>query len=536
MPPRHDEPRHWRSRPWAQVTYGDVVNRARGTASAICAVLAASALAPAALAAPAPSAATPARTTAAAYPPELTSYYTQTLDWSRCDEGLQCSWLTVPLDYADPSGPTIRLRVSRTLASSPAAGRQGSLVVNPGGPGASGLDFPAYIAAAIAPKVATEFDIVGFDTRGVGQSQPVTCMTGRQTTRWLRADSAPDTLAEQRRLLSLAARLARGCLERSPAIARHLGSVETVRDMDILREAIGDERLNFLGYSYGTYLGTLYAERFPANVGRFVLDGALDPSLDIMQVSKGQSDGFQLAMTRFARDCTSHRSCPWPGPARRVLRGINEILAEVDRRPLPTESGRPLVQAEVLSALFYAMYSPSLWSMLRQALAQARVGDGNGLQSFADYAVERTGPHTYATNMASAFPAIACWDAPAAPGITGLRAAAAAWSRGARVPDMARAMSWGNAPCSQWFGHSGRVPAPASTTTSAPILVVGTTYDPATPYSWSTALSRQLPTSTLLTFRGDGHTAFGGNSRCIDSAVNEYLLTGATPPVGTVCR
>ena len=377
---------------------------------------------------------------------------------------------------------------------------------------------------------------MGFDTRGVGESVPVTCMTGRQTTTWLRADGSPDTAAEERRLMSLAARLAQGCLDRSPAVARHLGSDNTVRDMDILRQAIGDERLNFLGYSYGTFLGTLYAEAFPATVGRFVLDGALDPSLDIMEVSKGQSDGFQLAMTRFARDCVTRRSCPWTGSATTVLRGINAILAKVDRRPLPTESGRNLVQAEALGALFYTMYSPALWPTLRQALGLAKAGDGFGLQSIADYAAERTGPNTYATNMASAFPAIACWDAPPAPGINGLRAAAAAWARGARVPDMARAMSWGNAPCAQWFGHSGRVPGPASTTTTAPILVVGTTYDPATPYAWSQALSRQLPTSALLTYVGDGHTAFGGNSRCIDDAVTGYLLSGNLPAAGTVCR
>lgn len=533
MKPQHGKLRLSRSRARTEVTYGERVNRARGTASAISALLAVTTLVPAASAAPA---APQPRMLSSAYPVELAAFYTQRLDWSRCDQDLDCAWLTVPLDYSDPAGPTIRLRISRVQASGPAARRQGSLVVNPGGPGASGLDFPAYVAGAIAPKVATEFDIVGFDTRGVGKSEPVTCMTGRQTTTWLRADGSPDTLAEQRRLMSLAARLAQGCLQRSPTIARHLGSADTVRDMDVLREALGDERLNFLGYSYGTFLGTLYAEQFPATVGRLVLDGALDPSLDIMQVSEGQSTGFQVAMARFARDCTTRRTCPWPGSASAVLRGINAILASVDRRPLPTESGRDLVQAEALSALFYAMYSPTLWPALRQALGQARIGDGYGLQSIADYAAERTGPNTYATNMASAFPAIACWDAPAAPGIAGLRAAAAEWSRGARVPDMARAMSWGNAPCAQWFGHSGRVPAPASTTTTAPILVIGTTYDPATPYAWAKALSRQLPTSTLLTFRGDGHTAFGGNSRCIDEAVTGFLLTGTPPAAGTVCR
>jgi pimeloyl-ACP methyl ester carboxylesterase len=471
-----------------------------------------------------------------ASPAELAPFYTQELVWTPCDQDLDCSWLTVPLDYAAPAGETIRIRVSRVTASGPAAQRQGSLVVNPGGPGASGLDFPAYVAAAVAPEVASEFDVVGFDTRGVGKSIPVTCLTGRQTTRWLRADGSPDTPAEQRRLMSLASRLAQGCLVKSPGIARHLGSDDTVRDMDILRAALGDEKLTFLGYSYGTYLGTLYAERFPGRVGRFVLDGALDPSLDIMEVSEGQSRGFQVAMTRFAQDCTQRRSCPWKGSASNVLRGINTILDRVDRQPLPTHRGRALVQSEVLGALFYSMYSPVIWSSLREALGQAKIGDGYGLQAIADYAVERIGPHSYATNMASAFPSIACWDTPAAPGISGLRKAAAAWSRGVPVPDMAKAMSWGNAPCAQWFGYSDRVPAPASSTTTAPILIVGTTYDPATPYAWSQALARQLPTSTLLTYRGDGHTAFGGNSRCVDDAVTGYLLTGTPPAPGTICR
>jgi pimeloyl-ACP methyl ester carboxylesterase len=492
-------------------------------------------LAPTALAMQAGVPSAPALPTAP-YPAALAPFYTQRLEWAPCDTDLQCAWLTVPLDYTDAAGSTIRLRVSRVLATGPAPQRQGSLVVNPGGPGASGLDFASYVAAAVAPTVATQFDVVGFDTRGVGESVPVTCLTGRQTTRWLRADATPDTAAEERRLMSLAARLAQGCLDKSPAIARHLGSTDTVRDMDILREAVGDQRLNLLGYSYGTFLGTLYAEAFPDRVGRFVLDGAVDPSLDVMQISSGQSDGFQVAMTRFARDCTTHRSCPWQGTAANVLRGINRVIARIDRTPLPTGRGRDLVQAEALSALFYSMYSPQIWPSLRLALAEAKAGDGSGLQAIADFAVERTGPNNYATNMASAFPAIACWDAPAPPGIDGLRAAARAWAKGARVPEMARAMSWGNAPCSQWFGHSGRAPAPASSTTQAPILIIGTTFDPATPYAWARALNRQLPTSTLLTFRGDGHTAFGGNSRCIDEATTAYLLTGASPAAGTVCR
>lgn len=473
---------------------------------------------------------------APAVDPGLEPYYGQVLTWEPCEQGRECAWLTVPRDYAEPAGPTIRLRLTRVPASGPADRRQGSLVVNPGGPGASGLDFASYVARSVAPAVAREFDIVGFDTRGVGRSAPVRCMTAEQTTRWLRADLSPDTPAEERRIMALGAKLARGCLEMSPGIARHVGTENTVRDLDIMRAALGDDRLNLLGYSYGTYLGSLYAEDFPDRVGRFVLDGAVDPSLDVMEISKGQSRGFQVAVTRFAKDCAQSSNCPWPGPYTSVISGINRLLSDIDRTPMPTGAARQLVQAEALSAIFYAMYSPALWPSLRFALNQAALGDGRGLQTIADYAADRTLPNQYETNMASAFPAIACWDGPAAPGRAALKAAAAAWSRKAPVPELARAMSWGNAACSAWFGHSTRIPAPALSTTTSPILVIGTTYDPATPYAWAQALARQLPTATLLTYDGDGHTAYGSGSRCIDDAVDRYLLTGEVPPAGTVCR
>ena len=523
-----------------KVTYGEAVNPTRRPsvrrtpwALRFTAIATAAALVAAVPAAASAQGLTGAR--ASAYPPELATYYAQALTWTPCD-GQECTWLTVPLDYDQPAGQTIRLRVSRTPATGSAAQRQGSLVVNPGGPGASGLDFAAYVADSLAPKVATQFDIVGFDTRGVGKSAPVTCMTGAQTTRWLRADGSPDTRAEQARVMALARQMAQGCLRMSPEIARHVGTENTVRDVDILRQALGDQKLNWLGFSYGTYLGTLYAEAFPDTVGRFVLDGALDPSLDIMAVSEGQSTGFQTAMTRFATDCAPRRTCPWHGSASAVLTGINRLLAQIERTPMNNPEGLDLVQAEALGAIFYSMYSPTIWPTLRLALTQAKGGNGGGLQSIANYAADRTGPNTYGSNMASAFPAISCWDTPAAPDAAGLRAAAAAWSRGVPVPDMAQAMAWGNAPCSQWFGHTTRAPAPATSTTTAPILIVGTTYDPATPYVWAQALSRQLTTSTLLTYRGDGHTAYGNGSRCVDDAVTGYLLTGTLPAAGTVCR
>lgn len=505
------------------MTYGDLV-RLRLVALTVILGLTVPLAAPA-LAAPAVTAAQES----------LTRFYGQTLVWENCAEG-RCSWLTVPLDYDDPDGETIQLRVSRAAASGSADQRLGSLVVNPGGPGVPGLDYAAYLSASLEKKVSRAYDMVGFDPRGVGQSAPISCLTGAQTTRWLRTDLTPDTPAERATVMRRAQQLADGCLRRSPEIARHVGSDDTVRDLDILREALGDSTLNLLGYSYGTYLGTRYAELFPERVGRFVLDGAVDPSLDIMQVSREQSDGFQLAVTRFAKDCSGRPACPWRGDTKAVLRGLNALLDGLETHPLPTDRARRLVQAEAITAVFYAMYSPSLWPTLRTALRQAVAGDGLGLAEMAAFASDELAPNRYGSNMASAFPAIACWDAPAAPDSAGLEAAAAEWSRRAAVPQLAQAMSWSNAPCSVWYGHSTVAPAPADSATTAPILIVGGTYDPATPYRWARALNRQLPTSTLLTYRGDGHTVYGGGSPCVDGIVDDYLVTGVLPKAGTTCR
>lgn len=464
----------------------------------------------------------------------LEPFYGQRLAWERCAAG-QCAWLTVPLEYSDPTGTTLRLRVSRRVSTGTEGERLGSLVVNPGGPGVEGIAFASYLAGVLAPEVTDAFDIVGFDPRGVGQSSPVVCMSGEQTTRWFRTDMTPDTPAEQATLMRRAEALATGCLERTPAIARHLGTDDTVRDMDVLRQALGNERLDFLGFSYGTVLAARYAEFFPDRVGRFVLDGAVDPRLNLMEISRDQSQGFQLALRRFAEDCAPRSSCPWDDGAPAVLRGMESLLVSLDEAPLPAGPGRSLVQSQAITAMFSAMYSPTLWPTLREALRQARRGNGEGLALLFDAATDRIGRNRYATNMASAFPAISCWDSPPTPTAAGLAAAAVTWSRRAPVAELARAMSWSNAPCSVWFGHTTEPPAPASSTTTAPILIIGGTYDPATPYRWSRSLNRQLPTSTLLTYRGDGHTIYAGGSPCIDRVVDAYLLTGAMPDPGVSC-
>ena len=462
----------------------------------------------------------------------LEAYYSQTLQWSKCGGELECSTLLVPIDYASPATGDFRIALTRALAKGT---KVGSIVVNPGGPGASGTDFAEYAQSSLSAAVAKAYDVVGFDPRGVGRSAPVTCLTGRQTTTWLRADATPDTAAEISTYESLAAGLGRGCLAFTPTRARNVGSESTVRDLDVLRAALGERKLNLLGYSYGTYLGALYAHDFPSNVGRFVLDGAVDPGLDSMQISEGQSRAFQLAMTRFARTCSRLASCPYDGGTAKVLAGINDLLARLDKRPMRTDKRETLTQSQALGALFWGMYSRDYWPNLRDALSEAKRGNGTYLLTLSDLSADRTGPNTYGSNQNSAFYAISCWDSPAAPGAAGLATAARAWSVKAPVPEMARALAWGNAPCSTWFGHSANAPEPASSTTDAPILVIGTTYDPATPYPWAVTLAQQLSTARLLTYVGDGHTAFGNGNACVDGAVNEYFATGALPARGLRC-
>lgn len=466
--------------------------------------------------------------------PTLAGFYAQQARWERCASrgpNVECASVRVPLDYANPSTRTLELALLRVPATGNA---RGSLIVNPGGPGAGGVGFAEYLGSVVDPDIRNAFHIVGFDPRGVAASAPVECLTGRQTTRWYRTDPTPDNRKERRTLWQRAGQISKGCLERDPQLARFVGTSNTVRDMDVLRNAVGDEDLNWFGFSYGTSLGALYAQEFPDRVGRMVLDGGVDPQLDAMEVSADQSKGFQRAVQRFAADCARKVRCV-ADTQTGVIRELNSILRKLDRRSLPTDGSRRLVQGEAITAVFFSMYSTSLWPTLRAGLTEAAEGDGTTLQLLAQLANDQTGPNEYGTNIASAFYAIGCWDYPATPNRSGLRAAAQNFARSAEVPELGRAMSWGNAPCSQWFAHSPTPPAAVSSTTTAPILIIGTTFDPATPYAWSQALAQQLPTSRLLTHRGDGHTAYGDTNLCIDDLTDRYLLTGALPQTGTTC-
>jgi pimeloyl-ACP methyl ester carboxylesterase len=300
-----------------------------------------------------------------------------------------------------------------------------------------------------------------------------------------------------------------------------------VRDLESVRHALGEPVLNFLGFSYGTMLGARYAEAYPERVGRFVLDGGIDSRLDAMAISRDQATGFQQALKRFAAECAKNKQCRLGNTESKVLLRINQLLQRIELHPIKTRTERTLVEAEALTAIVTAMYSRESWPALGSALTQADQGDGTDLQRIADIGNGRTGPKEFAANFTSPFLATTCLDLPRTPQRLGLAKAARTWSKRAAIPRVSELLAWSNAPCSRWFAN-GSAPEAVSSSTDKPIMIIGTRFDPATPYKWSLALRRQLSTSFLLTYEGDGHTAFGSGSTCVDDAVTSYLTSEAS--------
>lgn len=468
--------------------------------------------------------------------PGLQAFYSQKLVWTACGGSFQCSKLTVPLDYAAPSGTTIKLALLR-LRTTNLAGRIGSLVINPGGPGASGVDFARAARAVLDDPVRARYDIVGFDPRGVGQSDPVECLNDKQTDTFIAADGTPDTPAEVAQSAQLAQQFAASCKARSPQIYAHISTRDTVNDMDVLRAALGDQKLNWFGFSYGTLLGATYADHFPTRVGRMVLDGAIDPSLTNVELIHGQAKGFELALHRFVEDCDKQADCPLPQGTQAGVDRIAQFFAALDSKPLPTsDPKRPLTQALAQNAVASYLYFPSYgdWESLRFGLQAAFDGDGSTLLSMLDDRLSRNQAGHYTDNSTAALYAISALDRPDRPGVAESAALAAQWTK--EAPVFGAFTAWGILPYHYWDVPATDVPHEIHAPGSPPILVVGTTYDPATPYEWAQSLARQLSKGVLLTRVGDGHTGYGKGSTCTDTAVDRFLTTGVTPPVGTVCH
>ncbi|MFE7559070.1 alpha/beta hydrolase [Kitasatospora sp. NPDC057500] len=486
----------------------------------------------------APPAATPLEALPAAVPSALAPYYGQALAWQPCDDGYECTTFRVPLDYEHPADGDLALAAVRApsvpAGSTGSADRLGSLLLNPGGPGGSAVEYVEGAARTYDAAVRARYDLVGLDPRGVGRSSPVTCLSGERMDAYTAVDISPDDPAEVDALVAAAKEFAEGCRQRTGDRLGHLSTVEAARDLDVLRALLGDERLNYVGKSYGTFLGATYAGLFPGRTGRMVLDGAMDPSLDSLAGNRTQAGGFETAWTAFARDCATRADCPLGRTEQQAGEQLTELFAAIDAHPLPTGDGaRRLSEAQATTGVIQAMYADFLWPRLRTALADARAGDGTGLLKLSDtyYGREEDGSYP---NLMFANMAVNCLDLPAP--FTGPEDAARAVPEFERTsPRFGRDMAWMALTCTYWPVRATGTPHTVRAAGAAPIVVVGTTRDPATPYSWAQSLAGQLESGRLLTYDGDGHTAYGRHDACLDGVVNHYLLAGEAPENGKRC-
>ncbi|MBP0935503.1 alpha/beta hydrolase [Streptomyces goshikiensis] len=470
-------------------------------------------------------------------PAALRPYYDQKLSWRDCGvPGFQCATMKAPLDYAKPgSGQDIDIAVARRQASGPGK-RLGSLVVNPGGPGGSGIGYlQAYAGIGYPAAVRAQYDMVSFDPRGVDRSSPVECLTGPEMDQFTQVDQTPDDAAERAKLVEAFKKFAAGCEKHSQRILPHVSTVDAARDMDILRSALGDKKLSYVGASYGTFLGATYAELFPGRVGRLVLDGAMDPSRPALELNRDQTAGFETAFTSFAKDCAKQPDCPLgKGSPQEVAQRLKEFFRKVDAQPVPSgDPARPLGESLATTGVIAALYDESAWPQLREALTGAMNGDGSGLLGLADSYYERDADGKYA-NLMFANAAVNCIDQPAAfSGPEAVDKALPSFEKAS--PVFGAGLAWASLNCGYWPVKATGEARALAAKGAPPIVVVGTLRDPATPYKWAQALADQLESGTLLTYDGDGHTAYGRGSDCIDTAINRYLLEGKPPAPGKKC-
>jgi pimeloyl-ACP methyl ester carboxylesterase len=466
--------------------------------------------------------------------PRLAGFYDQGLDWAPCG-GSDCATLTVPLDYERPDAETIGIHVVRRRAEEQ-DDKVGALLVNPGGPGEPGSMMATNASAYLGEPLLRYFDVVGFDPRGTGESEPVDCLSDADLDAYLAADPEPETPAEVKEYVRDTRAMGLGCERLDPQLASHISTVESARDLDVLRAALDEQVMTYLGYSYGTELGATYAELFPDRVARFVLDGAVDPTLDARQSALLQAEGFETALRAYVANCLDVTdSCFLGDSVDGGLQQIRDLLQAIDSRPLATTSGRPLTLGLAITGIVLPLYDRTSWILLSQALRAALDGDGSALMQLADLYSRRSSDGSYETNLLEAFSAISCLDDPSGIKPSEVPGEIPAFEQVA--PTFGRAFAWSLVRCRHWPPARGaaheRVVIDAQG--APPIVVIGSTRDPATPLAGARALASQLDSGVLVTRDGDGHTAYHGGNDCIDEAVESYLVEGQVPGDGLSC-
>ena len=470
-------------------------------------------------------------------PAGFEKYYEQVVEFVSCGEGIFCADVQMPMNWDDPASEPIVIATSYRQADK--KDPLGFVLFNPGGPGASGYDWVLESSDFLGTKKLREnFNILGFDPRGVGRSSAVSCLTDAETDEFLynvtgfELGSDEDLAFARNAIQDFGAK----CLEETGDLLAHVDTVSAAKDMDVLRAVLGQQKLHYLGYSYGSLLGTTYASMFPDRVGQFVLDGAIDPTVSDEQQTLFQIEAFEKALMAFLEACEQYTDCPFTGFVEGDLETIREFFLELESKPLPTQSGRELTIWAAVTGLIMPLYSESYWPYLSEAFDMAlNNGQGDVFMLLADQYNDRGEDGTYSTNVLAANYAISCLDSRSSSNIFNMRRQNIALLEAA--PTLGRYWQFGALRCESWPFEIKQSPVSYKATGAPTILVVGTTGDPATPYSQAQALAGEiLDDAFLLTYDGEGHTVYGQEVDCIDDVVDEFFISAKLPATDPYCQ
>jgi pimeloyl-ACP methyl ester carboxylesterase len=473
-------------------------------------------------------------------PAGLDKFYTQELTWNDEGEGLDSTAVEVPLDWSKPDGDTIEIAVMRHHADGTALG---SLLMNPGGPGGSGYDYVRdYAQYLVTADVLAKYDLIGFDPRGVNHSNAVTCYADagdRDEYLYGTYHSAYGTPGWVDELTQREKDYAAACDENTGPLLAHIDAASVARDMDVIRAVLGDEKINYLGYSYGTYLGTMYAELFPEKVGRMVLDGAVDPTVSDLDALATQMGGFESALRAYMDDCQANdSSCPFTGGTDDGMHQIRELLDGIDAQHLVASDGRVLDSATVGTGIGDNLYSDSFWPDLTAMFNDLYDGSADAAFASADDYNGRNSDGSYQDNSNDVYSAVTCAEGDLGTDSTDTLGDIPVLQE--KAPTIGDYFGYDDtfvldALCSNWPYPVADLPTTFDAKGAAPIIVIGTSNDPATPYANAVSLSKQLDSGVLISYEGEGHTIYAQGVACVDDAVDAYLIDGTVPSEDPKC-
>ena len=464
-------------------------------------------------------------------PPTTNAVSSNEIVWGKClgDPAgkSECGELAVPFDYDNPTVGSFTLFLTR-LPATDSVKKIGSMLVNPGGPGFGGSGVARDAEYYFSSELIERFDIIGWDPRGTGKSTPaVNCID--EYDEYFGIDSTPETPEEKQAIVDLSQKFNDQCVKRSGEILPYISTQATARDMDSIRQALGEEKITYFGFSYGSELGATWATMFPNTVRAAILDGASDPNATSLDQGLAQARGFEKQLDAFLAACSKRVSCAFHSKGNSAV-ALDELLAEIDKAPIVVTANRtPVTQGVMYTALAQSMYSDELWPALERALADAVKGDGAGLLKLYDDYYQRKPGGTYGNEL-EAFLAISCLDDPGPTSVAAVDEQIPVFTKAAKR--FGESFAYGYS-CALWpIPQVQRLQITGKG--AGPIVVIGTTGDAATPIESSRNAAKALEGGIFLTVTADQHTGYGLN-KCVVSAVDRYLIDLTPPPVGKVC-